>query len=236
MKAGPKDRWAPSRAMLIARALVSTIVALSFLATLLTFALASADEPGLMACCIGKPGHESGLCRTGLLVSAEQSQLDSTISSSQEPALQESRSRDVTEVKASEKGGEHCSLHAQLTSENTEGLQAASEPETVSTLNEDPTTTSPETTEFRPEPGSASNETGLGNIHALSSPCPMECGACSVSNTRRPRPREQVIVAFEQIPRLLSDRRYLSGTGREIRTRHAKFLQLHPRAPPTPLV
>lgn len=232
MKAGPKDPWAPSRAIPIARALVSMIVALSFLATLLTFAVASADEPGLMACCIGKPGHESGSCRTGLLESTEQPQLNSDISSSQELAPQENRSRNGADVKA--EGGEHCRLHSQSTSDSAESPNETSEPE-VSTLNEteQSVTTSPETTEFQSEPRSASNErTGLANIHALSSPCPIECGTCSVSNTRRPRPREQTIVS--STARLywpLAIRFSRSDFSQSI-TLNENWSQLQPRAPP----
>lgn len=239
MKAGSKHHWAQSRAMPIARALVAIVVALSFFAMVVTLGLASTGEPGLMACCIGKPGHESGSCNTGLPESAEQPHLSATISSSQQVAPRKSLKSNVAEVEDADRSGEHCSLHPQSASDDTESLNETSELETVSPLNEagDPVTTSPETTEFQPEPDSASNErTGLGNIHALSSSCPMECGTCSVSYSRRPRPREQAIVSLLPKPRLPSDRRFSSDARRPVRSPHAKFLQLHPRAPPDPFV
>jgi len=238
MKAGPKEQYVTAWAIPIARGLVAAIVALSFLAFLVPLGSASAGSAGLMACCIGKPGHESGSCSTGLLESPRQPQSEPNLSSRQS-APRKVLSIDVTKIKSGAGAGEHCSLHTQSASENNDSPNETSEPDPASQIAEvqPPLAPSSETEELASEPGSVTSERiGPGKIDALSSPCPMECGTCSVSYTRRPRPRDQSTFSYLPRPRLPTGRRFSSGAFQQIRDLHAKFLQLHPRAPPASLL
>jgi hypothetical protein len=70
----PKQFWIQTRAALVARVLLASIVAASFLITLAPLGSASSDETGLMACCAGKAGHEGGSCSSGLLASSTEPQ------------------------------------------------------------------------------------------------------------------------------------------------------------------
>ena len=62
MSSGPKQHPIQSLAVSVARALLATIVALSFFTTVVSVGTASSAGSDTMACCIGKPGHESGSC------------------------------------------------------------------------------------------------------------------------------------------------------------------------------
>jgi hypothetical protein len=92
---------------------------------------------------------------------------------------------------------------------------------------------SPATEETRPSPASATTEQSTtSSIHAISRTCPGECGMCSVSYTRRPRPREQSALSFAAQPRLPPVRPFSPGDNQQTSTLSAKCLQLQPRAPP----
>lgn len=234
MKSGPKQRLTKARAIRITRALVATVLALSFFATIVPLGSASA---GLMACCIGKPGHESGSCSTGLLKSSEVP--ESEVFFGQEPAPPAESSPEVAEVKIEEEEGGHCNLHTQPTSVTTSDTTASGS---------DATSTRPEksraeaasieTKELGSEtPGQEAasiktKESGSVRIHALSKPCPADCGTCSVAYTRQPRPREQSIPSFAARPRSPAVGRSSQSGHPQIMARDRKWSQLRPRAPP----
>ena len=70
----PKQVWMQTRAALVARVFLASIVAASFLITVAPLGAASSDESGLMDCCVGKAGHEGGSCSSGLLASSTEPQ------------------------------------------------------------------------------------------------------------------------------------------------------------------
>ena len=70
----PKHVWMQTRAALVARVFLASIVAASFLITLAPLGAASSDASGLMDCCVGKAGHEGGSCSSGLLASSTEPQ------------------------------------------------------------------------------------------------------------------------------------------------------------------
>ena len=72
----------------------------------------------------------------------------------------------------------------------------------------------------------------MAGIHALNAPCPMECGTCSVSNVRRPRPREQSCLTHAPRPPAALLSRLSREQAPQKRTLNTKWLQLPPRAPP----
>ena len=72
MSSGPKQQPTHSPAVSVARAFLATIVALSFFTTVVSVGTASSAGLDTMACCIGKPGHESGTCSSGLLGASQQ--------------------------------------------------------------------------------------------------------------------------------------------------------------------
>src|SRR5688572_4260575 len=70
----PKQFWMQTRAALVARVFLASIVAASFLITVAPLGAASSAEIGLMDCCVGKAGHEGGSCSSGLLASSTEPQ------------------------------------------------------------------------------------------------------------------------------------------------------------------
>jgi hypothetical protein len=238
MNAGRNQQRAQSQAILVARAVLAATLALSFFTVLAPLGSASAGSSGLMACCIGKPGHESGSCSTGLLDSAKRGRVEPHVSLPVE-GTPKKKSFKFGDVKGGAGAGEHCSLHTQSPTEKTENPKETFKPEPGPSIAEvvDPFPISPENRDMKAEPTSASREpTGAGSIDALSSPCPMECGTCSVNYTRRPRPRDQSTLSILPKHPLPLGRRFSSGAFEPIRVLLAKFLQLHPRAPPALLL
>ncbi len=235
-----KSLQVKSRFWLVCRAFVAAIVLLSFLALIIPLGAATAGRSGLMACCIGKPGHESGSCSTGLLEAAQHPQPQPDLS----PVPQEAPPKTVTSKFAKVSGGagagEHCALHVDSTSEITENQNEPSEPESspkparlLIASSSETEESSAETEETAADSVPARREPRKpGSMSAFSTPCPMECGACSVSNIRRPRPRDQSTLTFLPKPQLPLGRRFSRGAGQQIRVLTAKYSQLHPRAPP----
>lgn len=209
MKAGPDQQRAQSRAMSIGRAVVAAILALSFLAVWLPLSSVSAGSSGLKACCIGKAGHESGSCSTGLIASGAHTQVP-------EVAQLKARSNRFANVKGGAGAGEHCSLQANINSH----------PDVTEAVN---------TTE-QSESTSAPVVSDPLSINSFSSTCPGECGMCSVSYTRRPRPREQSTQSSIVPPRLPSLVFVFVSDDQQVRLLNGKWSQLQPRAPPALLV
>ncbi len=169
----------------MARFLVASIVAVSFLITAAPLGTASSDETGVMACCVGKAGHEGGSCSSGLLASAT------------EPQLEEAN--DAEEPNASilvEAGG---------------GIHAQSSEESV-------TPEIPETEHAR--------------VAAASRNCAGECGACSTSFKRQPRPREHSALATKARLHLQTSSRLRDAVDPLCITLQSVTTQLRPRAPP----
>ena len=216
MSSGPIQHPIQSLAVTVSRALLAIVVALSFFTTVVSVGTASSAGAATMACCIGKPGHESGSCSTGLLEPVRKPQLDPEVLCGQDPAPPPTaRSLKGTDVEAEAVDGGHCSLHAPSAGDVPSDSAKRSEPE--ATL-------------------AKSEKSNLPDIHILSSPCPGECGTCSVSYTRRPRPREQSTLSSPARPRLHLTRRDPLSDYPQINTRNAKWMQLRPRAPPDPLL
>lgn len=214
MSSGPKQHPIQSLAVTVARALLTIVVALSFFTTVVSVGSASSAGAASMACCIGKPGHESGSCRTGLLDPARKPPPEPEVLCGQDPAPPTARSIKATDVGAEAVDGGHCNLHASSAGDVASNSAKQSEPEATSAKSE---------------------KSDLPYIHILSSPCPAECGTCSVSYTR-PRPREQSNLSSLAGPRLRFTRRVLPGDYPKINTQNAKWMQLRPRAPPAPLL
>ena len=203
MKAGPDQQSVQSRAVLIGRAVLAAILALSFLAVLVP--LTSASRSGLMVCCIGKAGHESGSCSTGLIASGAHTEVPEV----SQPKAQSTR---FANVKGGVGAGEHCGLHATANGHADITRAANTTEESKST--------------------SASKTSGLSNIHSISSTCPAECGMCSVSYTRRPRPREQSTQSSIIGPNLPLLSLIFISDDEQARLLNPKWSQLQPRAPP----
>ena len=203
MKVGPDQQRVQSRVMLIGRAVLAASLALSFLAVLVPLGRASGS--GLMACCVGKAGHESGSCSTGLIESGGQTQVP-------QAPLPKTRSGRFANVKGGVGSGEHCSH----TTANDQSAVAEA----------------PKTTE-KSESTSASNTSSSSSIHSVTTTCPGECGTCSVSYTRRPRPREQSTQSSIGSPRLSSLIVIFISNNQQARFLDSKWSQLQPRAPPT---
>lgn len=213
MSSGPKEHPIQFLAVPVARAVLAAIVALSFFTTVVSLPNASSAAPGAMACCIGKPGHESGSCSIGLLKTAQKPEPEREILCGQELAPPTEPSIKSIDVEA-EAGGGHCNLHTQSIGDVTSDSTKQSAPEATS---------------------ARSNKSGLPGIHTLSSPCPAECGTCPVSYTRRPRPHEQSTLSSAARPRLHFTRRVIPSDYPQIKALSTKWLQLRPRAPPARL-
>lgn len=213
MSSGPKQHPIQFLAVPVARTVLAGIVTLSFLATVVSLSTTSSAAPGAMACCIGKPGHESGSCSTGLLDTTREPQPESEILCGQQPAQPIALSIKVIDFEAEAEGG-HCNPHTQSTGEVPSDSTKQSEPEATS---------------------AKSKKSGLPGIQTLSSPCPAKCGTCSVSFTRRPRPREQSTLSSAARPRLHFTRRVIPSDYPQIKTLNTKWMQLRPRAPPARL-
>lgn len=183
----PKQVWMQTRAALVARVFLASIVAASFLITVAPLGAASSDESGLMDCCVGKAGHEGGSCSSGLLAS------------STEPQPEESD--DAEDSSASilvEAGG---AIHAQSSEESV----------------------APETP-----------ETQHSRVAAISRNCTGECGACSTSFHRQPRPREHSTLATKARPHLQTSSHLCDDVDSLCNTLQSVTAQLRPRAPPPP--
>ncbi|MCM3902935.1 MAG: hypothetical protein ND866_14610 [Pyrinomonadaceae bacterium] len=215
MSLNPRQRPIQSLAVPVVRALLVIVVASSFFTAVVSLGTASSAGAATMACCIGKSGHESGSCSTGLLQTARKPQPEPEVLCGQEPATTaKAVSIKTIDVQAEAKDGGHCSLQTPSADDVTSDSAKQSEPEATSAKSEKP---------------------DLPDIHILSSPCPAECGICSVSYTRRPRPREQSTLASTARPRLHLTRRVLPSANPQINTLNAKWTQLRPRAPPARL-
>jgi hypothetical protein len=207
MSSGPKQHPIQSLVVHGARALLASIVTLSFFATMAPLGNAKA---GVMACCVGKTGHESGSCSSGLLQAANKIQTKPKVFTGQESAPRGSHSSKTIEAK----DGGHCSHHSPPAGETPSDSTKQSEPEPTSTKSDHPSST---------------------RIHTLSSPCSAECAVCSMSFTRRPRPREQATLSFVARPRLHLTRNLPASEYPQIKPLDTRWVQLRPRGPPTRL-
>lgn len=221
MKSDPKQFRTRLRAMLAARVFVAAIVALSFLITVAPLGTASSDAAGMMDCCVGKPGHESGSCATGLLESANTAQPASPGSHDRDPASPSDLSLTVVAGAGAE---EHCHAPAAGTPASTTVLADPEANLTTAKLELDPVTV--EATDV------PTAESGLPSVHMVSQPCYEECGACPSGAVRRPKPRDTALpVAGGQM------RVCTRGFGR-FQPRPVEILRLlveqtHPRGPPS---
>jgi len=213
MSSGPKQYQIQSLAIPTARALLAIILALSFFTTIVSIGTASSAGAGAMACCIGKPGHESGSCSTGLLKPARKPQPEPEVLCGQEPAPAKVLSTKANDAKGVVEEGGHCSLHVSSAGSVTSASRQ-SEPEATSATSEKP---------------------GVPVIHTLSSPCPTDCGMCSVSYARRPRPREHSNLSSLARPRLHFTGPLPPSEYPRIKPLNTKLVQLQPRAPPARL-
>jgi hypothetical protein len=211
MSSDPRQHLIQALTVPLARSVLAIVLALSFLTTVVSFNTASSAATGTMACCIGKPGHETGSCKTGLVEPARTPQPEPEILCGQEPAPPTAPPIDPIDIEAEAAGGGHCSLHPQSPGDVPSNSEKHAEPEAVSVK---------------------SRKTSPLAIHALTTPCPAECGTCSVSYTRRPRPREHTTLSSSARPCLHLTRRVLTTDDPHVNTLNTKWMQLRPRAPP----
>jgi hypothetical protein len=211
MSSGSRPRPFRSQAVRVSRALIAILIASSFFTTVVSFGAASSAGAATMACCIGKPGHESGSCSSGLLEPVK-TQPEPEVLCGQEPAPPSTTAIKIINVEDEAADGGHCNLHA-LSGDKPTDPAKQSEPEASSTNSE---------------------KSNLPGIYALTSPCPAECGTCSVNYTRRPRPREQSTLSSPTRPCLHLTRRVLTSEDPQVTTLDTKWMQLRPRAPPDP--
>lgn len=223
MNAGTSQQRVQSRAMSIGRAVVAAILALSFLAVLVPLSNASTGSSGLRACCIGKAGHESGSCSTGLIESGGRTRVLGV-------SPPKAQSKSFANVKGGAGAGEHCSLHASTGAENS--IAKAPIPEPPSTPEDVAEPTKPSETE-ESETASTSHASDSLSVHAVGSTCPGECGTCSVNYTRRPRPREHSTLSSTTRPRSTSLVRFFVSDHQPVGALNLEFSLLHPRPPPT---
>jgi hypothetical protein len=209
MSSGPKHYSILSPAVSAVRALLVTILGLSFFATVVPLSIASSAEAGLMACCIGKPGHESGSCSSGLLQPTAEPQPEPELSSDDSSSPGDDSNTAVGDTESEE--GSHCNLHASAAGDVTS--DAARQSETAT-------------------PSRKADEFSFVRIHALSTPCSSECGPCSVSYTRRPRPREQATNSSVARPHFHLTNSLPPSEYPPIKPLNMKWVQLRPRAPP----
>jgi hypothetical protein len=181
----PKQFWIQTRAALVARVFLASIVAASFLITLAPLGAASSDDSGLMACCVGKAGHEGGSCSSGLLAPSTEPQPEASDDAEEanDPILVEA-------------GG---GIHAQSAEESA----------------------APEVP-----------ETEHARVAAISRNCSGECGACSTSFNRQPRPREHSTLATKARPRLQISSKLRDDVDPLCNALQSVTTQLRPRAPP----
>lgn len=215
MSSGPKHNPIQTLTVAVARSLLAAIVALSFFTTVVSIGTAASPVGPGMACCIGKPGHESGSCRSGILEPVSKLQPEPEVLCGQEPAPTATRSSKAVSVKPQAEEGGHCNLHASPAGDIISDSTRQSEPEATSDKSAEP---------------------GFTVIHALSTPCSAECGTCSVSYTRRPRPREQSTLSSPARPRLHLTASILLSDFPQVKILDTKCVQLRPRAPPARLV
>lgn len=218
MSSGPKQHPIYSLVVPIARTLLATIVALSFFTTVASLGTASFAGPATIACCIGKPGHESGSCNSGLLEPVSKPEPVPEVLHNRNLAPPTARSRKAVGVEAKAEESGHCDLHTSSAGDVPSNAAKKSETEAPSAKSE--------------KSELPIIHTGLPAIHALSSPCSAECVACSVSYTRRPRTREQSSPSSVPRPPLLLTRSVLPSDYAQIRPQNTKWVQLPPRAPP----
>jgi hypothetical protein len=207
MSSSPRQHQIRSLAVPVARALLASIVTLSFFATMAQLTKATA---GLMACCVGKSGHESGSCSSGLRKAARKPQPEPEVLCGGEPAQPTLHSMETVVVEAEAEDGGHCDHHEPSAGAMSSDAAKQSEPQATSAKSE------------KPKPA----------VHTLSSPCSEECASCSISFTRRPRPREQSTLSSMARPRLHFTSRLLLSGYPQIKTLNPKWMQLRPRAPP----
>lgn len=213
MNVGRNQQRAQPWAMCTGRSVVASVALVSLLSAFLPLGTASADNSGLKACCIGKAGHESGSCSTGLLASAK-----SEVSL---PVAGTATTKLFANVKGGAGAAGHCSSHASVNRDaDVESL--SSQPDTI-------------ISEPAPSPATSGKSVSI-NIHAVSSTCPNECGMCSVSYTRRPRPREQSTQSLAIRPPSTSLIRLIVCEHSSVRAVDLRWSQSSPRAPPALLI
>jgi hypothetical protein len=220
MSSGPKQHLIRSLAVSVCRALLATLVAVSFFATTVSVGAASSGAAGMMACCIGKTGHDSGSCSSGLLVPVKKPQPEPEVLCGQEtgapetlstpPAPAKAASSKISDAGVEVADGGHCNLHSPSTRDVTSASPRQSHPEATSVKYE--------TAERRV-------------MHALSNPCSTDCGACSVSYAR-PRPREHSNLSSLARPRLHLTSPLPPSEYPQIKPLKTNLVQLRPRAPP----
>ncbi|HKY28308.1 MAG TPA: hypothetical protein VJM12_10210 [Pyrinomonadaceae bacterium] len=217
MKADRIQQGTRSWAMSIGRALMASVVLLSLLSVLLPLIRASANS-GLKACCVGKAGHESGSCSTGLLAAGK---IDPQANLTAERTA---KNKAFANVKGGAGGASHCSPESRVRS--LESGVSGPRP-----------TMDHQTTDSGPRSTSDSRLlTRDSRLHAVSSTCPNECGMCSVSYTRRPRPREQSAQSSAVRPPSTALIGLIVSDHLAVREPNFKWSQSPPRAPPALLV
>ncbi len=208
------------RPLAVARLLVASIVTASFLITVAPLGTASSAATGTMDCCIGKPGHETGSCATGLPASSEKSHFESPASFDNDPAAPSAFSLAVV---AEAGAGEHCHSPAAGTPAPTHTIFAGAE--TTST-----TTELESGTLIVAAAAGPTAESELTGVPSVSQPCPKNCSACATILTQRPR--EQSALSFAARPHALLVRRLSPINDLQIRPLNRKWLHLLPRGPP----
>lgn len=227
MKADRIQQGSRSWAMSIGRALMASVVLLSLLSFLLPLIRASANS-GLKACCVGKAGHETGSCSTGLLQAAS---VESHVSLplAQTPVAGTAKTNIFTNVRGGAGAAGHCSSHASSSNDSDEPL--SSQPAAI--ISSQPAVIISEPASA--PPATSSKSVSL-NIRAVGSTCPNECGMCSVSYTRRPRPREQSAQSSAVRPQSTALIGLIVSDHLAVRELNFKWSQSPPRAPPALLV
>lgn len=213
MRADKIQQRSRSWALCFGRAVVASLALLSLLSIWLPLGRASAGNSGIKACCVGKAGHESGSCSTGLLEAAK---VEPHISLAVERTA---KKKPFANVKGGAGAAGNCSEHAS-SADTSEVEVPSSEPALV---------------EAASEPRATSREVVSLNVHAVSNTCPNECGMCSISYTRRPRPREQSSLLSETQPPSTSLIRLIVGEQSLVRALDLKWAHSSPRAPPAVL-
>ncbi len=220
MTSDQKQSWMTVRLLAVARFLVASIVAVSFLITVAPLGTSSSAAACTMDCCVGKPAHEAGSCATGLLESAKTSQPTVPSSFDRDPS---STSDSSTAVVAGAGAGEHCHDAAAGTPTSTDTVFADAEATSTTTELESGSLTVEAT-------AAPTAESGLTSVHSVSRPCTENCSACSTSITRRPR--EQSALSFAARSLTPSVRRLSPINDLQIRPLNGKWLHIRPRGPP----
>lgn len=199
-----------STIIFLRRSLIAACLMLSLLSAVIPFSAASANHLCTMECCAGKAPHMAGECSSHLAA------ITPAVNQAEPEALCGLPTIDATHLTLK------LPLNQQISSTATKDDEAEScgghHAETA-----------------QRDPASEAKAPGPASIAAASmtTPCGIDCGTCAAGFVRKPRPREQIAVAWVARARPPSRDHYFQSHAGKLATLRGHYEQPQPRGPPT---